>query len=527
MIHIARWKVILILLVCAFGFAYSAPNMMSEQTRVKIESVLPSWMPHKTINLGLDLQGGSHLLLEVDYHVVVRERIEGLEQAVRSDLREDKILPRVSKLTDGLRLSLRNAEEAETVRKALRQQGMELDIDTEDDGKVIVARFGEAELKSIKDQTIEQSIEIVRRRVDETGTREPVIQRQGDDRIIVQIPGLDDPQRIKDLLGRTAQLSFHLVNSDMGSNLREGGGSKTLPVSDSPGQTLSIARRAILTGDMIKQAQPTFSQQSGQPVVSFALDSIGAKRFCQVTRENTGQPFAIVLKDGPRNEEIISAPRINEAICGGQAIISGDFTIEEVTDLALLIRAGALPAPLKVLEERTVGPSLGADSVAAGKIASLVGLLFVLVFMAFTYSLFGVFANIALIVNVALIFAVLSGIQATLTLPGIAGIVLTIGMAVDANVLIFERIREEMRNGRSAMAAVDAGYSRAMSTIIDSNLTTLIAAIILFSFGTGPIKGFAVTLGVGIVTSFFSAIMVTRLMVASWLLKRKPSELPV
>ena len=527
MIHIARWKVIAILIVCFLGFAYSAPNLVHEDVRAKISQVMPSWMPSKTVSLGLDLQGGSHLLLEVDYHVVVRERIDGLEQAVRSDLREEKILPRVSKLKDGLRLKLRNKDEAKSAEKILRNQGMVLEIISTDDGKTLEARFGEAELKSIQDQTIEQSIEIVRRRVDETGTREPVIQRQGDDRIIVQIPGLDDPQRIKDLLGRTAQLSFHLVNSDVGSNLRDGGGSKTLPVSDIPGQTLSIARRAILTGDMIKQAQPTFSQQSGQPVVTFALDSIGEKRFCQVTRENTGQPFAIVLKDGPRNEEIISAPRINEPICGGAAIISGAFTIQEVTDLALLIRAGALPAPLEVLEERTVGPSLGADSVAAGKKASLVGMLFILLFMGLTYRLFGLFANVALIVNMALIFAILSGLQATLTLPGIAGIVLTIGMAVDANVLIFERIKEEMRQGRSAMASVDAGYSRAMSTIIDSNLTTLIAAIILFSFGTGPIKGFAVTLGVGIITSFFSAIMVTRLMVAAWVVRKKPSELPV
>lgn len=527
MIHIARWKVILILFVCFFGFAYSAPNMMSEQTRAKIADVLPSWMPHKTVNLGLDLQGGSHLLLEVDYKVVVKERIDGLEQAVRSDLRKEKILPRISKLSDGLRLNLRNKDEADKARSILRQQGMQLGIIDTEDGKTLEARLNESEIKTIQDQTIEQSIEIVRRRVDETGTREPVIQRQGDDRIIVQIPGLDNPQHIKDLLGRTAQLSFHLVNDSVASNLRQGGGSKTLPMADNPGITINIARRAMLTGDMIKNAQPTFSQMSGQPVVSFALDSIGTKKFCQVTRENTGKPFAIVLKDGPRKEEVISAPNINEPICGGQAIISGDFTIKEVTDLALLIRAGALPAPLKVLEERTVGPSLGEDSVSAGKKASLVGLLFVLLFMGMTYGLFGLFANIALVVNVGLIFAMLSALQATLTLPGIAGIVLTIGMAVDANVLIFERIREEIRTGRSPMPAVDAGYSRAMSTIIDSNLTTLIAAIILFSFGTGPIKGFAVTLGIGIVTSFFAAIMVTRLMVATWLVRKKPSELHI
>lgn len=527
MIYMARWKIILILLVCFWGFLYASPNMMSKDMRAKIAETMPSWFPEKTINLGLDLRGGSYLLLQVDYNSVVKERIDALEQAVRSDLRKDKILPRIAKLNDGLRFTLRNAEEADKVKAILRQQGMQLNITALKNGETVEARLNAVEIKKIQDQTIEQSIEIVRRRVDETGTREPVIQRQGDDRIIVQIPGLDNPQHIKELLGRTAKLSFHLVNADLKSNLREGGGSETLPMSGQPGQTLSIARRSILTGDMIRTAQPTFDQRTGQPVVSFSLDSIGAKRFCKVTSDHTGEPFAIVLQDGPRNKEIISAPRINEPICGGSAVISGTFTVQEVSDLALLIRAGALPAPLKVMEERSVGPSLGADSVEAGKKASLYGMAFVLLFMTLAYSLFGIFANIALMVNVALIFALLSSLQATLTLPGIAGIVLTVGMAVDANVLIFERIKEELKQGRGVLAAVDAGYSRAMSTIIDSNLTTLIAAIILYSFGTGPIKGFAVTLGIGIVTSFFAAVMITRLLVAWWVVRKKPKELPI
>ena len=281
-----------------------------------------------------------------------------------------------------------------------------------------------------------------------------------------------------------------------------------------------VERRALISGDMLENAAPAF--QDGQPVISFRLDNVGARRFCDVTRKNVGKPFAIVLDNA-----VLSAPVIREQICGGQGQISGGFTVEEANNLALLLRAGALPAPMAVVEERTVGPSLGADSVEAGKKASVIGLLFVLFFMAVMYGLFGVFANVALAVNVALIFAILSGLQATLTLPGIAGIVLTIGMAVDANVLIFERIREELRAGRTPISAIDAGYSRAMATIIDSNLTTLIAALILFSFGTGPIKGFAVTLGIGIITSFFTAIMVTRLLVVVWLRKTKPSTVPV
>ena len=332
----------------------------------------------------------------------------------------------------------------------------------------------------------------------------------------MQLPGLDDPSRVKDILGKTAKLTFHLVDVSG----RTGASAKELPMADDPARRLPVQRRAMLTGDMLVNAQPSFQQ--GMPVVSFRLNGIGAKRFCEVTKQNTQRPFAIVL-DG----EIVSAPNINEPICGGSAVISGSFTVQETNDLAILLRAGALPAPLKILEERTVGPSLGADSVEAGKIASLFGLCFILVFMIIAYGLFGIFANVALVVNVALLFALLSSLQATLTLPGIAGIVLTLGMAVDANVLIFERIREEIKRGRSVLSAIDSGYSQAMSTIVDSNMTTLIAALILFSFGTGPIKGFAVTLGLGIITSFFSAIMVTRLIVVYWMRKRKPDTLPI
>lgn len=511
----------MIVLVCALGFAYSAPNLLGEGGRAWVKSALPSWMPHQTVNLGLDLQGGSHILLEVDLSSVMKERTQDLVSSVRPDLRKEKIgYKRIGAISGGMRLTLRNVSDADKAKKIIRGVDRSLEI-LSSEGGIIEANFSEAAIKDIQDQTIAQSIEIVRRRVDETGTNEPIIQRQGDNRIVVQLPGLDDPQRVKDLLGKTAKLSFHLVNMEAGAKLRSGGGTLVLPMQEAPTQTMELQRRSIITGDMLVNAQ--FSpDQNGQPAVSFRFNAVGAKRFCDLSRANVNRLFAIVL-----DNEIISAPVIREAICGGSGQISGSFSVKEASDLALLLRAGALPAPLKILEERTVGPSLGADSVEAGKMAALIGLLFVLIYMSVNYSLFGVFASAAMIANLALIFAILSGLQATLTLPGIAGIVLTVGMSVDANVLIFERIREELRGGRSALSAVDSGFSKALATIIDSNLTTLIASVILYSFGTGPIKGFAVTLGIGILTSFFAAIMVTRLMVVVWLRNRKPSDLPV
>lgn len=519
MIHIARWKKIAIIAVCAFGLLYSLPNILGSKYQDYAENNLPSFVPSKTVNLGLDLQGGSHLLLEVELDTVIKERAESLVSAVRPELRENRIGYRrlndiVTPEKQGILIQLRDEADAEVVTKILRGLDNGLNIST--NGNVVEGNYSDEAIQEIQDQTINQSIEIVRRRIDETGTNEPVIQRQGDDRILVQLPGLDDPARIKELLGTTAKLSFHLVDySGRGTSVM------TLPMAESPGETLAINRRAELTGDMLANASVS-QDQGGRPAVGFRFNTVGAKKFCTLSTENSGNLFAIVL-DG----EIISAPRINEPICGGQGIITGAFTIQEVSDLSTLLRAGALPAPLNILEERTVGPSLGADSVEAGKIASLIGLAGVLVFMFLTYGRFGAYANVALLVNVTLIFALLSSLQATLTLPGIAGIVLTIGMAVDANVLIFERIKEEISNGRSAMSAVDAGFSRAMSTIIDSNLTTFIAAMILFSFGTGPIKGFSVTLMIGIITSFFSAIMVTRLLVVTWLQKKKPSTIKI
>lgn len=515
MLQIPRWKIIFIVAVCVFGILFSMPNLLGSDVR----NALPSFLPNKTVNLGLDLQGGSHLLLEVEIGEVLKERAQSLESALRPELRENKIGYR--KLTDiehGVRVILRDIEDAPAVRKFIRDLDRNIEVSMVD-SKTVEGTFSETGLKEITDQTIDQSIEIVRRRIDETGTREPIIQRQGDDRILVQLPGLDDPSEIKNLLGTTAKMSFHLV--DMSGDLSSRARVMVLPMAENPEDKISVFKKAELTGDMLENAQYS-PDQNGQPAVSFRFNAVGAKRFCDLSRENQGRLFAIVL-----DSEVISAPVIREPICGGQGQISGNFSLQEASDLALLLRAGALPAPLNILEERTVGPSLGADSVAAGKMASVIALIGVLLFMLISYRRFGAYATVALVVNVTLIFALLSSLQATLTLPGIAGIVLTIGMAVDANVLIFERIKEEIKNGRSPMSAVDAGFSRAMATIIDSNLTTLIAAIILYSFGTGPIKGFAVTLMIGIATSFFSAIMVTRLLVVTWLKKNKPSVLKV
>lgn len=518
MIHIAPWKKILVLIVCALGFLYAAPNVISPNARDWVGQNLPGWAPSKTVNLGLDLRGGAHLLYDVKVDVVFKERADSMVQDLRTSLRKEKIgYSRIGSITNGVRVKLRDEADGEKTRKILRRSNPNLDISTQNDNLTVEAVMNDVGLKDVFDQTISQSIEIVRRRIDELGTTEPIIQRQGESRILIQAPGAD-AEALKGIIGTTAKLNFHLVQDESGGAL---GAGKTFPFMEDPTRTVKVQRRAMITGDMLTNAQPSFDQ-NGQPVISFRLNNSGGRRFCDVSRNNVNKPFAIVL-----DNEVISAPVIREPICGGSGQISGGFTIEEANNVALLLRAGALPAPMNVVEERTVGPSLGADSVAAGKKASLIGLALVLVFMLVAYGTFGLLADIALTVNVALIFAILSGLQATLTLPGIAGIVLTIGMAVDANVLIFERIREEIAAGRSALSSIDAGYRSAMSTIVDSNLTTLIAAIILFSFGTGPIKGFAVTLGVGIVTSFFTAIMVTRLLVILWLKWKKPKTIAI
>ncbi len=521
MVHIPRWQIGLILFLLVAGLIFAAPNALDRQT----SEDLPSWLPNKQINLGLDLRGGSYLLLEAELESVIEEHLENLADSLRRELRRAKLdHGAITVQGQSLRLTLSDPNARDQLRTIVGQLSNEFQVSTTDDGKAELV-FTDPALAALRSNIMEQAIEIVRIRLDETGTREPTIQRQGERRILVQLPGVDDPERIKEILGQTAKLTFRFVLR----NVVPGRdpiprGAEVLPSKegDLAGRPVSYAvkKRVMVSGENLVDAQATF--QDNQPVVSFRFDSVGAKRFADATQKNVGELFAIVLDD-----EVISAPVIREPILGGSGIISGSFTVQEVQDLALLLRAGALPAPLTILEERTVGPGLGADSIRAGEIASVLGLIFVIIFMAACYGVFGVVADIALIANLVLLVAALSALQATLTLPGIAGIVLTIGMAVDANVLIFERIREEMRIGRGPVTAIDVGYRRAITTILDSNLTTLIAAVLLFYFGSGPVKGFAVTLSLGIMTSMFTAIMVTRLMLVTWLRRLRPQTLPI
>ena len=522
MVQIPLWKRILIIGAVALSVIFAAPNFIAKEHQDRILGGLPSWLPNKTVNLGLDLQGGSHILLQVDLTSVIKQRSDDILSSLRPALREGKIgYKRLSVIpTGGVRVELREAADAQNIAREIRKIDPALSVSTND--TQVTATFAEAAIKLIKDEVINQSLEIVRRRIDETGTNEPIITRQGDDRIVVQLPGLDDPDRVKQLLGKTAKLSFHLVNMDVGSSsIKSTGGDMILPMVERPGETLAVQRQAMLTGDMLVAAAYA-PDENGQSAVSFRFNPVGTKKFCQLSKDNVNKLFAIVL-DG----EIISAPVIREPICGGSGQISGSFTVKEANDLAILLRAGALPAPLNIIEERTVGPSLGADSIAAGEKAAVLGLVLVFVLMVLNYSLFGIFACVGMLVNLAICFAFLSVMQATLTMPGIAGLVLTVCMSVDANVLIFERIREELREGRSPISAIDNGFRIAFGTVADTNLTMLFAALILYSFGTGPIKGFAVTTAIGVIASFFTAISVVRLMVVYWIGKRRPSTLPV
>lgn len=514
-----RWKTILIACAVLFGILYNLPNFVGADGRRWMAENLPSWIPHQGINLGLDLQGGSHILLDVGLETVFRDQANGLADTIRQRANDEGIeIDSVSASGDIVHVVAVNEADLTAIRAQIRQIDPTLQLDT--DGTQITVSLTDAGRNTLVSNTISQSIEIVRRRVDETGTNEPVIQRQGDSRILVQLPGVDDPERIKNLLGKTAKLGFHLTDERATRTGRGGAGALVLPMKEFPGQDLGIRRRAMITGEMLTNAAATF--QEGMPVVSFRLDARGSDRFCRTSRDNVGKPFAIVL-----DNEVISAPVIREPICGGQGVISGGFSVQEASDLALLLRAGALPAPLTIAEERSVGPSLGADSVEAGKMAGIIGLIMVATFMIFAYGTFGALCVIALSANMLLIFAILSSLQATLTLPGIAGIVLTAGMAVDANVLIFERIREEYLTGRSLRSSIQSGFDNAYSSIVDANLTGLIAAIALFSFGTGPVKGFAVTLMIGIATTMFTAIMMTRYFLHLWMKQTKGAKFPL
>lgn len=515
MYKLSRGKILAILFVCVAGILYAAPNFF------KNKDMMPEWW--RPVNLGLDLQGGSYLLLEVKTDDVIKERMSSLEDSVRSSLRENKL--RYQKLSYGenyVKVKIDSSSSKSTAMANFRKLDDGLEV-SEDDNGFIVISYSDMALNELKVKIVSQSIEIVRRRIDEVGTKEPIIQRQGSDRILVQLPGLENPEYVKELLGKTAKMSFHLVDSrTSASDARMGRiASSSRLVKGTDGTPYVIERKVAVGGENLIDAQPSF-QEMGEVAVSFKFDAMGGKRFAEVTKNNVGERLAIVL-----DNEVISAPTIQGAIPGGSGVITGSFSVQEANDLALLLRAGALPAPLEVLEERTVGAGLGADSINAGVIASIVGLLFIVVFMVAAYGLFGIFTTIALVVNICLLIAALGFLGATLTLPGIAGMILTLAMAVDANVLIFERMREEVKKGRSPRDGADVGFTEAWRTIVDSNLTTLIAGIVLFYFGTGPIRGFAVTLSIGILTSIFTSVTVTRVIISTWLTKYKPTKLPI
>lgn len=532
MLHFSRSKIISICAISIVAIFLALPNLFSDQ---KISN-FPSFIPSQKVNLGLDLQGGSHLLLEVDTDSIEKEKIEDLTFDLRRMLKKDGIKYNnlkviddsiIFKITDatlvsGLVKNIKELSQSTSQNAVSAQSKSNLEIDINND--LINVSLTDDYLKQISISAVNQSIEIVRRRIDELGTREPTIQKQGTSRILIQLPGLDDPERIKSLLGKTAKLTFKLVDQkasyDPSNPTKAPVGSEILS-SDSNSEFKYIVKKKVMVGgENLVDAQPGFDSQTNEPVVNFRFDRIGAKKFGKVTKANIGKPFAIIL-----DNKVVSAPVIRDAILGGSGQISGGFSAEEAADLAVLLRAGALPAPLVILEERSVGPDLGADSILAGKIAALIGFIAVIIFMVLVYRSFGFFADVALILNLIMVLGILSLLQATLTLPGIAGIILTIGMAVDANVLIFERIKEELRSGSSVINSVDSGYKRALSTILDANITTLIAASILFFMGSGPVKGFSVTLAIGIFTSVFTAFTVTRLMVSIYISKMKPKEL--
>jgi preprotein translocase subunit SecD len=533
MLYFTRWKALAIILTALVVCLCAVPNFFPE---AKVKS-WPKWAQRHLV-LGLDLQGGSHLLLEIDSNAVKKDKLDQVRDDVRRALRDarigytglnvrnDAVEVRISKDTD-LPTALAKLRELSQPLGGLLGSSGQRSLEVSDAGGGLIRLVvPQAAITDRVRQTIEQSIQIVERRVNELGTVEPLIQRQGVDRILVQVPGLQDPTELKKILGKTAKMEFRMVDStvspDQASQGRVPPDSEILMSAQTPKVPYVIKKQVLVSGGDLTDAQPGFDQRSNEPIVSFKFNTTGSRKFAQATTENVGQPFAIVL-----DNEVISAPVIREPITAGSGQISGNFTVQAANELALLLRAGALPAPLTIVEERTVGPGLGQDSIEKGELAAYVGSILVIVFMLVTYRLFGVFANIAVAINVAMIFGVMSLLNATLTLPGIAGIVLTVGIAVDSNVLIYERIREELRGGRNAISAIDAGFKRALATILDSNITTFIAAAVLFYIGTGPVRGFAVTLGIGIVTTVFTAFTLTRLIVAGWVRWKRPQTVPI
>ncbi len=530
MLDFPKWKIWTILAVIVLGVLFALPNFVSEQQA----RLIPGFLPSKQLSLGLDLRGGSHLMLEASTDDVRKTKLESLEETVRNELRGAEggaiAFTDLSTADGKLGFVLADPTAADRAVAVLMKATQPLsslsgarDVEVSAAGPRVTLTETDAGIDKSIDNAMAQEVEVIRKRIDELGTREPTIVRQGSNRIVVQVPGLQDPSALKALLGKTAKLEFKLV--DIGADQAEVAqgrappGSQILP--SLAGGPVVVKRRAIVSGDQLVDSQVS-SDQNGSPAVSFRFDSTGGRRFAQATQENVGKPFAIIL-DG----KVISAPNINEPILGGSGIISGSYTTQTANELAILLRSGKLPVSLKLVEERTVGPDLGADSIRAGSIAAVAAVLAVAILMIAVYGRFGVYSVLALFINVIMILGVMSMGGFTLTLPGIAGLVLTIGAAVDANVLINERIREEQRKGRGVIASVEVGFRDATRTIWDANSLNIIVAIIMFMFGSGPIKGFAVVLSIGIATSVFTAVTVVRLMVSRWLAKARPAALAI
>ena len=514
MLNFSKIKTLTIYLIFCFIAFFSVLNFQKND----------SLYIDKKINLGLDLQGGSYLLLEINSDTLVQEKIQDKVIPIKKLLKENSVNYSNFKINNqSLSLDISDINKFDLLFYSRTDNSVnpyidnyrsfELDYknDTNNQIKISFSKFG---LLTINNSALKQSIEIIRRRIDDVGTKEPTILQRGEKRILIELPGLKDPERIKALLGKTAQLNFRLVskNSEFGID----------KLISENGEKLNVSKRIIMSGENLIDAQPNINNQNNEPTVSFTLDRLGAQKFGRATTDNVGKRLAIVL-DG----EIVSAPSINEPITSGNGMISGNFSFQEATDLALLLRSGALPTPLLVVEERTVGPDLGEDSIKSGKISLIVGFILVILFMLYKYKVFGLIANMALIANLLMLIGILTILEATLTLPGIAGIILTVGMAVDANVLIFERIREELKTEKSIIHAFDTGYSKAKITVLDANITTLIAAVILFAFGSGPVKGFAITLGIGIITTLFTAYFLARHLTSLVILNSKNKEIKI
>ncbi len=507
------WKTFIVFLIIIFSFVFAIPSIIYKEDT-------GNWFLENKINLGLDLQGGSYLLLEVESEILFKEELENFSDTIRLLSRENKVkINDINANNDNLFIRFASSEKLEIIRKKFLENYRDVKVLINNNSiKIQVTNVFK---KAVQEAAIKQSLEIVRKRIDESGTKEPLIQRSGKNRILLQLPGVKDPERIKDLLGKTAKLTFHMVDEDVAALKANIAPFGKMIVSDlyDPDIKYLIEKKSSVGGENLVDAKASFDTNEGH-AVSFRFDTTGAQKFGKATTENIGKRFAVVL-DGV----VITAPVIRSAITGGSGIISGNFTSQEATDLAVLLRAGAVPAPLLIVEERSVGPGLGADSIAAGKIAAIIGMLLVCLFMILIYGSFGVIANISLIANLFIILSLLGTRGATLTLPGIAGIVLTIGIAVDANVLIFERIKEENLKKTKIFETIKRGFDKALSTILDANITTLIASLLLFVFGSGPIKGFAITLSLGVIASMFTALMLTNFLIHFYLSFRNKKEI--